>query len=194
MRFLVFATLLFALPARADSSLPGPAPKAKATKAKEVKVSDGDEDNEAAPEDFVCGMRRNRCVGPCPRYAIWVFKDGRVQYYGYDNVKVLGDGEWRITKRQVAQLRAAFAAANYTQLVEDYLPRDGLMWVPHLTPHGMVELRLGNLGGHHFPDDDGDRSRRLTQLEDEIDRIAGTARFIGITPQRKHATEDRGDD
>jgi len=53
-------------------------------------------------------LARGACYGPCPVYEVTVMKDGTVKYTGKTFVITEGAAEKRLTREQLAELRAVF--------------------------------------------------------------------------------------
>ncbi len=49
--------------------------------------------------------RRTACLGKCPVFDLYVYKTGKVVFYGVKNTKVKGDAAYEISKERVLRLR-----------------------------------------------------------------------------------------
>jgi hypothetical protein len=141
--------------------------------------------NTAAPEalgahELVASLERTACFGSCPIYKVTVYGDGAIDWEGEQFVKVVGHATGRATPDQLSRLRAAFVHAGFTSFKSAY---------DHETitdqPGAEVSFRDGSRTRtvvHH----DGDRSAppSLSLLEDQIDDILETTRWIGTDKER----------
>jgi hypothetical protein len=130
-----------------------------------------------AKGEVLATLARTACYGTCPVYSVTVFTDGRVDWNGEEYVQVKGPATAKLSAKDLADLRAAFAKADYFNLKEDYACEE-------ITDHPSAQTSFHD-GKRQFQinHDYGCRSKRgipaLTQLESDIDRIVGTSRWIG---------------
>lgn len=135
-----------------------------------------------APEEgpLLVLLERGACHGFCPIYWVRIAEDGGVLYEGREFVAVGGRQRARLDAAALAELHAALAGADFFALDERYTRRDYDGFPRVTTTHRAggrertVEHYLGDAGA----------PARLLELEEAIDRIAGTAAWIG--------EEDRG--
>lgn len=113
-------------------------------------------------------MERGPCFGACPVYRVEVFSDGLLRFKGERFVKVTEAVEETLSPAQLAALtarleRADFKWADYTQRNATDLPT--------------VRLTHGARALTHYH---GDASApgALQQLEDDLDALLGTQRWI----------------
>jgi hypothetical protein len=128
----------------------------------------------------VISLRRTACLGTCPVYSVEIFQDGFVRYLGIEFVKEKGERRAVISKDKVEKLVAAFVRADYFTLSDDYdgerTPDGRLLRVTDL-PTTYTSLRIG-AKQKSVRDYEG-APDRLRALEDEIDRVLNTKRWIG---------------
>lgn len=140
------------------------------------------------PRDIRIAMLRTGCFGTCPAYWVEVRGDGRVSYQGYGHVLVEGEHRWQVSPVAVAALVDRFRQADYIRL-KGYYSVD----VTDL-PSTTTRLSLGRQ--HKFVYDYGGALGRdmaaqgrlagadpampevVTELEDAIDAVAGTASWV----------------
>ena len=133
----------------------------------------------AAP---VITLERTACFGSCPMYKLEIFADGRVVYDGKDFVKRKGKAQGRISKAAVQQLVREFNRINYLRLDNEYIsegPNCPESWTD--MPSAVTSLswkgREKTIRHYH-----GCRGARvldqLTALENKIDRVANTKRWV----------------
>ena len=49
-------------------------------------------------------LSKGKCLGSCPVYDLWIFKDGKVVYSGLENVEKKGIHETKISLEQINEL------------------------------------------------------------------------------------------
>jgi len=158
MRILI-ALLLLGSVALADSSVPG---------------SGGG--GVGAP---MVSLERTACYGRCPIYKVTVLRDGTVLWEGERFVKVTGKARGKLDDKALAALADAFKAADFFALKDKYESYD-------ITDHPSAVVafddgkRKKTVRHYH-----GDRSapKAVYELEDAVDRIVGTAKWVGRDPR-----------
>ena len=122
-------------------------------------------------------LERTMCYGSCPVYKVTIFGDGRVKWEGERFVAMEGRLEWLTTRRRLTALAKAVEKINY--FVLSWTPGMGETDCPSAITS--VEFRDGRcrtiehyLGDPHAPEE-------LDKLEASIDRLAGTAPYVGRT-------------
>jgi alpha-tubulin suppressor-like RCC1 family protein len=130
----------------------------------------------AAPEGvpLVAALQRGPCFGSCPLYSVRVYDDGTVIYRGDGYVRVRGGRKTQLSRADLGALRASFRSSNFLGL--EYQCRAG-----H-TDDSTARVFFAE-GGRarlisHYHGCNG-INPALTRLEDEIDRITGTSRWVG---------------
>lgn len=119
-------------------------------------------------------LNRTVCFGFCPDYTVTISGDGEVRYTGRRFVNVVGERTAAIPRADVERLIARFDAIGFDQLQDAYranvsdhptitivLERDGRRKV-------VVDYAGGNAG----------MPATVRELQDEIDRVAGTAQWV----------------
>ena len=135
----------------------------------------------------VVALKRTGCLGSCPAYKVTVRGDGRVQFTTdtgprdahrrvspWDGVLVPGTHEAMVAPEVVAALVKQFEAADFWRLKHEYR----LMAVD--APMYVVSLRVGSRTKSVI-DDQGTEvgmPQAVRDLEDAIDQVAGTDRWI----------------
>src|SRR6185312_15457781 len=131
--------------------------------------------------DVLISLERYACFGTCPVYTLTIHDDGRFEYHGARFVKLEGDISGFLTLGQVKRLERAFADAGYFTLADRYIEE-------RLTdmPTAITSYRQGNRVKsveHYYGDDHVPAA--LGKLEDQIDDIVGTDRWIGTPKERE---------
>lgn len=127
-------------------------------------------------DSTVISLERSMCFGWCPDYTLRLHGSGRVEYVGRHFVCDLGKRESTADALEVRRLVEAMLAAGFI----------GLAWNPGalMTDHETVVTTLLHEGRafrvSHYHGDQG-APRWLSFMEEEIDRVAGSARWLPIT-------------
>ena len=129
----------------------------------------------------VITLERSICFGTCPAYKISIYGDGLVIYEGREFVKTKGDADGRITKEQVQQLVREFEKIGYFKLADEYsldknCPNawtDAPTYITSLTQNEKTKRVLHYQGCAGLP-----VLEQLTALEDKIDEVVNTKRWI----------------
>ena len=123
----------------------------------------------------LASLQRTACLGRCPMYTVTVLRDGTVQWEGKRFVKVVGKAAAKLTPATIAKLIDAFERADYFARKDRYVRYDVTDHPSALTSFDDGK-RKKTIAHYH-----GDRSapQALDVLEEEIDEIVGTSRWIG---------------
>ncbi|HEY0881896.1 MAG TPA: DUF6438 domain-containing protein [Archangium sp.] len=117
---------------------------------------------------LLVAMERGPCFGACPVYRVEVFTDGRVRFEGRRHVKMKETVETRLSGEQLAA-------------ISERIKNLGFKWGdyndPSVTDLPSVRLTIGDQTLSHAI---GDRRApyKLTKLEDDLDTLIGTAKWI----------------
>lgn len=122
-------------------------------------------------------LRRTPCYGHCPVYEVTVSGTGEVEYSGEWFVAREGVHRWRISTRRVRLLAAAFESAGYRMLRDEYTRAEMTDAPSCLTS---IEYADGSSKSVHHYHGDSSAPAHLTRLEDRIDAIVGTQRYLRI--------------
>jgi hypothetical protein len=134
----------------------------------------------AQKPDPVITLRRTACLGTCPVYLLEIFDDGFIRYVGIEFVQYKGEHRAVIPQDAVENLVASFLRADYFALHGSYeIYKDGMgrTWTLTDLPTVYTSLRVGTM--KKSVRDYAFAPQRLIELEDEIDRVANTKRWIG---------------
>lgn len=129
----------------------------------------------AAPLDdsTVISLRRGICFLWCPNYRLKIFGSGRVEYYGYGSVCAYGAQTARADTREIARLVEAMTAAGYF----GYSWQEGPFGFDAPSADTSLRRQGRSFEIHHYYGDAG-APRWLRSMEAEIDRVAGSARWL----------------
>jgi len=125
-----------------------------------------------APVEIV--LSRTACYGFCPDYTVAISGDGTVRYEGRRFVNVVGERTATIPRADVERLLARFDSIGFERLRDQYRApiTDLPTYTIQLTRNGRTKT-VADYGGVSagMPD-------AVRELQDEIDRVAGTARWV----------------
>jgi Domain of unknown function (DUF6438) len=126
-------------------------------------------------------LSRSDCYGKCPVYKLTVLANGKVQYVGSENVKVLGKAKSTLSKSQLEQLQEAINKVNYLSLKNQYheSDKDCGIWATDSSSANITIVFATNQKKNISHDLGCSDPRQLTLFEYEIDRIVNTAQWIG---------------
>jgi Domain of unknown function (DUF6438) len=134
-------------------------------------------------------MERQACYGTCPIYTVEIRGDGKVSYNGSQFVQVAGPQSTTVEPEKVREIVAEFAAAHFGSLRDRYSGKacddrrkcpsgffyDAPSALLKLTVRGETHALEHNFGCSCAP-------RALFRIEQHIDELAGTRRWVGDNP------------
>jgi hypothetical protein len=140
-----------------------------------IAFADSSVPNAAGASPVMVTFERTACYGRCPIYRVTVLRDGTVLWEGERFVKTTGKATAKVPPSAMSELAKAFARADFFALHDKYESYDVTD-----NPSAIVSFddgkRKKTIRHYHG---DSSSPKELYQLEDEIDRIVGTARWIG---------------
>jgi len=120
-------------------------------------------------------LERTACYGRCPIYKVTVLRDGTVRWEGERFVKTTGKATAKLPATAMSELAKAFARAGFFALQDKYERYDVTD-----NPSAIVSFDDGarkKTIRHYYGDTSAPKG--LYELEERIDQIAGTARWVG---------------
>jgi len=149
----------------------------------------GSTSQQSIPSDTLIKLRRPNCFLGCEDYLVTISADGSVTFEGYANVKVIGRVQTQISPKKVEMLVAAFLKAKFFSLRDEYVwQEDGCrkVWpdASSATTSILINGKSKSVDHYHgchrkghtpYPED-------LTKLEEMIDEVANTYRWINGPP------------
>lgn len=125
--------------------------------------------------DTLITLERSDCYGVCPVYSLSVSGEGAVSYVGSSYVKVRGEASSQIEVPRVQELVNEMWDSGYLDMVEPSPCGTSITDAPSAT----TSLRLGQQT-HRVVHYHGNpcSPATLTTLEDRIDEVAGSARWL----------------
>jgi hypothetical protein len=128
---------------------------------------------------------RTECFGTCPVYEVQIEQDGTLVYNGRKHVVVKGQRLARISAEELSALLELFRNADFFSLDDKYAldVTDGPTYVTSITIDGRTKTVADYLGvSVGMP-------QSMTDLEQGIDRIAQTAKWVVGADADKTKTE-----
>jgi hypothetical protein len=101
-------------------------------------------------DESVITLERTVCFGTCPIYAVAIYEDGTVSYFGYANVKNTGVDYKKISKESVVSLVSYAYERGYFNLLDNYETKidtiDGKVYHQTVTdlPSKVTSLRINS--------------------------------------------------
>ena len=72
------------------------------------------------PKEALLTLSRGPCFGTCPAFDLVVFKDGRVEFDGHSNVRVVGKKRAHISRDQITKIIEAIKGSGFDKLQSEY--------------------------------------------------------------------------
>jgi len=120
-------------------------------------------------------LERGMCFGTCPVYSVTLTENGTVQWVGKQFVEVTGEATDHIDPAQVMNLSDTITAAGFFEMNNTYIGYDitdmpsVILTVRNNTTTKRIEHYHGDLSAPF----------NLTMIEDEVDIVAQSTRWIG---------------
>lgn len=129
----------------------------------------------SAPLDdsTVISLTRTMCFGWCPDYVVRIFGSGRVEYRGSTYVCIFGAQSAVADPREVRRLVEAMIGTGFF----GYTWKPGQYWTDNPTVTSTLTHGGQSYVLRHYHGDEGS-PKWLFDMENEIDRVAGTARWL----------------
>ncbi len=119
-------------------------------------------------------LERTVCFGFCPDYSVTITGDGQVTYDGHRFVAVKGQQHGTASTEEIATLLQRFDSVNFMSLRNEYrAPVTDLPTYTVTLQRGGRTKRVADYGGLGAGMPDAVRT-----IEEEIDRVANTARWV----------------
>lgn len=132
--------------------------------------------------DDTITLERGVCFGTCPVYDLTITADGAVTFEGRQFTKIKGRTTSRISLIAFRELVREFEKINYFSLPDNYAP--GTPVCPQMItdmPSADTSLRLNGKTksvSHYHGCGNSGALAKLTALENKIDEVAGTEKWI----------------
>ena len=125
-------------------------------------------------DGVIITLERTACYGFCPIYSLTIHGDGTVIYEGEDFVETVGKAETIISIEKVEQLISEFEKVNYDSLKDTYTEKT-ITDAPSVITSITRNEKTKTVEHYHG---DFDAPEELTGLEDKIDEIVNSERWI----------------
>ena len=144
------------------------------------------------PRDVAITLERTACFGPCPTYKVTI-ENRTVVFEGYENVRVKGEAKDQISVETLRALVSEFDKISYFSLRDTYLgPEDGCPGEATDMPSANTSFRVNGRrkSVSHYLGCSGSElvftvyPPELANLEDRIDELVGTEKWIGAPGDR----------
>lgn len=121
-------------------------------------------------EDIMISLERTPCFGFCPDYTVTVFGNGTVVYEGRNFVAVEGMQRGQISQEDVRELVDEFYDARFFNMRDRY--EQSVTDLPSQTTSITIDGKTKSVYRYGF------EPERLAMLEDKIDEIAQTEKWV----------------
>lgn len=131
--------------------------------------------NGKIPDDLIVRLQRTPCYGTCPAYMLTVKANGKVDFFGQDFTEVKGQTEGEISEDKIKQLIEEFKQAKFFALDDNYTSKNCATDNPTVRTTLFINGKVKKI--EH--DRGCEAPKELTDLENKIDEIVGTQKWIG---------------
>lgn len=135
----------------------------------------------APRKSLLLRLERTACLGWCPRYIVEVDTDGSIRYVGTANVLTVGSTSGRLTPSAMAELRSAIDDAHLMTLAANCCDCFDFTDAPSVMITVADRSDPKTIRDYHGC---GATPKLIRDLEDDLDRIMGTEKWIGTDEQR----------
>jgi hypothetical protein len=135
----------------------------------------------AQPTETVITLERTTCLGTCPSYKLTILGDGTINFEGRQFVRIKGKAQSKIDSASMESLVKEFIDINYFDLRDDYTTirnPDGTETFVTDLPTTITSLTFA--GKSKKIVDYVGAPERLMELEDKIDRVVNSKRWVNI--------------
>lgn len=122
----------------------------------------------------VMALSRSGCFGTCPSYSIEIYGDGTTLYKGDSYVVLTGEHRDHLSLEQVSEILDAFRKADYFSLKDEY--SYPVTDCPTYTTSFQVDQVSKSVTD--YVGDEAGMPQSVSDLEETIDRVAGTMKWI----------------
>jgi hypothetical protein len=132
--------------------------------------------------DEAITLERTACFGTCPMYKLTIASDGDVTFVGQRFTRTTGTAQGRISPNEFRRLVEEFEKINYFSLPDSFSP--GTPQCPRRItdmPSANTSIRWQGKTksvAHYHGCGDAGVLQKLTALENKIDEVAGTQKWI----------------
>ena len=129
-------------------------------------------------KDLKITLDRRSCLGPCPSYVVQVNGNGNVAYCGFFAVEEKGRRTRQIDPNKVQTLYNKILSADFFDLRDEYRTNmtDSPSYTVTVSVDGLSKTVIDYVGR------EAGMPKSVTDIQDSIDKIAGTSTWIGNIP------------
>lgn len=139
----------------------------------------------------VVELSRGPCFGFCPSYRVTLYEDGTLQYEGDTHVKTHGPAWTVVSSAVVEEVRFEFETTGFKLLAKDCCDCTDWTDMPTVTlRYTAPNTQAYEIRHYHGC---GAAPQWLTQLENRIDELLHTERFIGTESERDSVAAGGGE-
>lgn len=143
----------------------------------------------AEPKSFSLMMFRGNCLGTCPIYSLNVESDGNVVFEGTAYTQTIGKAESRLSNEKIKELIVEINKANFFSFQDEYSYNSkNCSQITTDTPKVFLTIKIDDKEKtiHHYHGcyvkdwfSKENALQPLTDLENKIDEIVETKRWVG---------------
>ena len=121
-------------------------------------------------------LERGMCYGTCPVYKITIYEDGRVEWDGKHYVQEAGMREWSISSENFNEIVKSIEKSKLVNMKDNYTEA-----YTTCMPSTVLVVHFKDKTKKKIDHDHGDSTapKKLTWLENRIDKLSGTKKYIG---------------
>ena len=132
---------------------------------------------------LVIKLQRGPCFGTCPIYKLTIKGNGDVTFEGGKYVKNAGEVHDKISREKIDLLLHEFKAVDYFSLKDNYT-KVGVTDLPYVFTSITINGKSKEIAHYHG---DSSAPKALSDLENKIDEIVGTDKWIGTVEERRRS-------
>lgn len=134
--------------------------------------------SDSVQTDTLVHMERTICFGTCPSYELTILKNGSVIFIGKEFVQQEGRAEGMISDEDMEELISAIRTSHFMEITSN--PECQSRMTDHPSVFLTIQLNGKENNVTHYQGCKGfDHEDDLYDLEEAIDRLAGTQKWIG---------------
>lgn len=139
--------------------------------------------SENIPKNLLITLNRGACYGTCPAYNLTVSADGSVEFEGFDHTKIKGKAKDTISEDKVKALVAEINKSDFFALSDSLDEKsNNCASISTDNPTAKISVRLKDKErtiSHYIACPQNSDAKKLEALENKIDEIVETKRWIG---------------
>ncbi|MFC1670936.1 DUF6438 domain-containing protein [Spirochaetota bacterium] len=135
-------------------------------------------------------LERTMCYGTCPVYTVSVDDNGNIEYYGEMFVSKAGSHKWKVPKKTVTALNKLLTRYKFLSFKNSYTEYNATDM-----PSAIITIKTDDGKKKRVEHYHGDFNapEELNEIEDSIDCLLGTDRYVYSKPRIYHFRWNRLD-